>query len=279
MSLRDLPKIEALSGQRWQLREDCLDQWNPGISAASQDENTISILGVIGDDDFGDGGVSPRRVAAALRAIGDKDVVVNINSPGGSFFDGVSIYNYLREHKAKVTVRVLGQAASAASVIAMAGDEIQIGQASFLMVHNAWTIAIGNRHDMSSLVGTLESFDASMAKVYASRSGVSVADVSKMMDDETYISGESAVEMGFADDFLPSDQISEGDAEASQKRKARAIVENALRAQNPDMSRKERRALLSDAKVVTPRADDPVTPGAGDWTEAIQSLTQTLQKD
>ncbi|TKA83994.1 Clp protease ClpP, partial [Sulfitobacter sp. 15WGC] len=82
-------------------------------------------LGEIGGGDYGDG-VTSKRIAGALRSIGERDVRVDINSPGGDFFEGVAIYNMLREHKAKVTVNVLGLAASAASVIAMAGDEIKV---------------------------------------------------------------------------------------------------------------------------------------------------------
>ncbi|WP_034085582.1 head maturation protease, ClpP-related, partial [Pseudomonas aeruginosa] len=111
-------------------------------------------------------------IAGALRAIGgDVDVTVNINSPGGDVFEGLAIYNLLREHKGKVTVNIIGLAASAASFIAMAGDEIRIGRAAFLMIHNAWLIAMGNRNDLREIADWLEPFDMTLADIYAQRTG------------------------------------------------------------------------------------------------------------
>lgn len=278
MSLKKLPKIEALSGQRWQMREDCLDKWNPSVHAAATDENSISILDAIGEDYWTGEGVTAKRIGAALRSIGSQEVFVNINSPGGDFFEGVAIYNMLRAHPAKVTVRVVGLAASAASVIAMAGDEIQIGQAGFLMIHNAWTIGVGNRHDMTELASTLETFDSSMADVYSARTGIDKAQIESLMDGETWFTGAKAVEDGFADGHLPDDLISESDIENKTALKAQAILENALRAHNPEMSRSERRALLSDAKSHKPSAVVPVKPCADSpLIEALKGLENSLK--
>jgi len=121
-----------------------LTRWQPGIRAASDTDNAdISILDTIGTGWDGEG-VSAKRIAAALRQIGPGAVTVHINSPGGDFFEGVAIYNQLRSHPAPVTVHVLGLAASAASIIAMAGDTIHMGEGAFLMIHNAHSLAIGN---------------------------------------------------------------------------------------------------------------------------------------
>lgn len=100
-------------------------------------------------------GVTAKRISAALRAIGNNDVVVNINSPGGDMFEGLAIYNLLRSHSGKVTVNILGIAASAASIIAMAGDEVQMGRGAFLMIHNCWAVGVGNRHDFAKLANDL----------------------------------------------------------------------------------------------------------------------------
>jgi ATP-dependent Clp protease protease subunit len=151
--------------------EGALDRWNPAVRAASESEPSISIYEVIGEDPWTGGGVTVKRIDAALRAIGNKDVIVNINSPGGDVFEGIAIYNRLREHQGQITVKVLGLAASAASVIAMAGDNVQIGASSFLMIHNAWVLAIGNRHDMREVADFLEPFDRALADVYVARSG------------------------------------------------------------------------------------------------------------
>ncbi|EOG9562751.1 head maturation protease, ClpP-related [Salmonella enterica subsp. enterica serovar Newport] len=119
-----------------------MDRWNGGIKAAATDDNSISVFDVIGQDYWGEG-VTAKRIAGALRAMNGADVTVNINSPGGDMFEGLAIYNLLREYQGKVTVKVLGIAASAASVIAMAGDDIQIGRGAFLMIHNCWVVAMG----------------------------------------------------------------------------------------------------------------------------------------
>ena len=271
MSLKKLPKIEAVQGPRWQMREDALEKWNPAISAETG-ENTISILDVIGED-YGSG-VSARRIGAALRSIGENDVVVNINSPGGDFFEGVAIYNMLRAHPAKVTVRVMALAASAASVIAMAGDEIQIGRAGFMMIHNSWGICVGNRQDLREMAAAMDTFDAAMASVYAERSGRDQEEISALMDAETWFNGETAVETGLAGGLLPDDAIIEDEETNPKAMKAQTVLENALRAQNPDLSRTERRALLADAKTIMPSADEDGTPSAAETTSfALEMIT------
>lgn len=276
MSLSKLPKIEALQGQKWHMREDVLDKWNPAIKMVGEADNTISILDVIGEDYFSEG-VTSKRISAALRQIGENDVIVNINSPGGDFFEGVAIYNALRAHPSKVTVRVIGQASSAASVIAMAGDEVQIGKAGFLMVHNAWTIGVGNRHDMRSLSDTMATFDGSMAEVYAAKTGKKKKETEKWMDAETWFSGSEAIAAGLADSFLPDDLI-EDDGEVNAKTtKARALMDGALRARHPDMSRKERIELLNGTKEVKLGADQNDKPSAVDEVEALQSVLKSLQ--
>ena len=199
MSLRKLPEIRAdyrLGAAQFDLRPDALEKWEPAVRAASEGEASISIYDSIGENWDGTG-ITAKRVSGILRAMGEKDVTVNVNSPGGDFFEGVAIYNLLREHKAKVTVRVMGLAASAASVIVMAGDEILMGDGAFLMIHNAWAVAIGNRHDMADAAKRLEPFDAAMASVYANRSGITVAKAARMMDDETWIGAAQAIEDGF----------------------------------------------------------------------------------
>jgi ATP-dependent protease ClpP protease subunit len=233
-----------VAGLRFDLSPKALDRWNPSIQAAASDDNSISIFDVIGQDFWTGEGVTAKRIAGVLRSFGDGDVVVNVNSPGGDMFEGLAIYNLLREHPGHVTVKVLGVAASAASIIAMAGDEIQIARAGFLMIHNAWTYAAGNRHDFRAYADYLEPFDASMADVYVARTGQDIKAVEKMMDGETWIGGSKAIDQGFADTLLASDEI-----EAGEERPAALAVrrvENALRASG--MPRTEAMRLISDFK-------------------------------
>lgn len=262
----NLPKMPALSpraGLGFEIAPAALGRWEPEIRAAAdaeedKAENVISILGVIGPDFFGDG-ITARRIAGALRSIGDKDVVVHINSPGGDFFEGLAIYNLLREHKGKVTVKVLGVAASAASIIAMAGDRIEVPRAGFFMIHNTWVMAIGDRNDLREFADTLEPFDAAAADVYAARSGLERKEVQKMMDRETWIGGQDAVDKGFADDLLAADQVAK-DAKASGQLGANAAVRRveALLAK-AGLPSAERKRLISEVKTGTrDAAEDPV---------------------
>ncbi|EJD6474677.1 Clp protease ClpP [Providencia rettgeri] len=222
----------------YELKPRALDKWNSSIRAASS-ANTISVLDVIGEDYWGEG-VTAKRISGALRAIGNNDVVVNINSPGGDMFEGLAIYNLLRAHSGKVTVNILGIAASAASIIAMAGDEIHMGRGAFLMIHNCWSIGVGNRHDFAKLAADLEPFDKSMADIYVARSGQSESVVSKMMDDETYIASSDAIAKGFADGLLAADEINDGDESPQAAiRKLDAALAKA------EMPRSERRKLIS----------------------------------
>ncbi|WP_272517535.1 MULTISPECIES: head maturation protease, ClpP-related [unclassified Providencia] len=222
----------------YELKPRALDKWNSSIRAASS-ANTISVLDVIGEDYWGEG-VTAKRISGVLRAIGNNDVVVNINSPGGDMFEGLAIYNLLRAHSGKVTVNILGIAASAASIIAMAGDEIHMGRGAFLMIHNCWSIGVGNRHDFAKLAADLEPFDKSMADIYVARSGQSESVVSKMMDDETYIASSDAIAKGFADGVLAADEINDGDESPQAAiRKLDAALAKA------EMPRSERRKLIS----------------------------------
>lgn len=235
-----------------------LDRWDAGIRAAADEDRTISIYDVIGYDYWTGDGVTAKRVAAALRGMGPGPVTVNINSPGGDMFEGLAIYNLLREHDGEVTVKVLGLAASAASIIAMAGDTIQIARAGFFMIHNCWVMAIGNRNDLRAVADTLEPFDAAMADIYVARTGKELAEIQKQMDGETWIGGSSAVDQGFADELLASDQVKQGD-----KKSASAVrrLEAALKASG--MPKSEAMRLISEFKS---GLGDPTGSGAGDPT-------------
>lgn len=277
MSLIKLPEIKTdirLSAAQFDLRQDAIERWSPDVRAAS-DDASISILDVIGDGWYGSG-VTSKRIAAALRTIGDRDVVVDINSPGGDFFEGVAIYNQLREHKGKVTVRILSLAASAASMIAMAGDEILMGDGAFLMIHNAWAIAIGNRNDLADAAKRLEPFDAAMASLYAKRSGLTEKQAASLMDEETWINADRAIDEGFATGRLSDDSII-SDTKASDTRKLLAKVD--LSMAKAGYSRSSRRdAIKTLTSGSTPSAAaDPATPSAGiEVVDSLQDLLRTV---
>lgn len=264
MTIKTLPgapegrPCAAVTGQ---VHMRALDRWQSGVRAAETDsDRSISVYDVIGQDFWTGEGVTAKRIAGALRAMGKGPVTVNINSPGGDMFEGLAIYNLLREHDGEVTVRVLGLAASAASIIAMAGDTVQIARAGFLMIHNCWGCVCGNRHDLREIAETLEPFDRAMAGIYAARTGEAVEAMAKLMDAETWIGGEAAIEDGFADELLESDQVEKGSSKASASAIRR--VESALRASG--MPKSEAMRLLSEIKS---SVGDPAGSGEGDPTE------------
>jgi ATP-dependent protease ClpP protease subunit len=279
MTLRPLPELSAARLPEtfaFEADAEALDKWTPGVRAAQMPENTISVLDVIGEDYWSGGGVTAKRVAAALRSMGDQDVFVDVNSPGGDFFEGVAIYNMLRTHKAKVTVRVLGLAASAASVIAMAGDRVEIGKAGFLMIHNAWVVAMGNRHDMRSAADTLEPFDDAMATVYAERAGVEKSAVARWMDEETWFNGERAVAEGLADGFLSVDTMTDP-TQAAVSGSVNAVRRIDSMLARAGMPRSERRSLIGEVKGGTHDAASTVTHDADDWHAAARQLIETMR--
>lgn len=275
MNIKNLPSLNpnALRDLQYDLPSSVLSRWNPLLVEAKTDNNTIEIYDQIGDDGWG-GGFKMNRLSAALRSIGsENDVVVSINSPGGSFFEGVSIYNTLREHKGRVTVRVAGLAASAASVIAMAGDEIEIAESAFMMIHNSWALAMGNRHDMMTVAETLTQFDDSMAGVYAARSGKNKSKIKQMMDDETWMSGSDAVKQGFADIMIENLSVKEEDDDTVNSSLRRIDIALA----KDGVSRSQRRAMIKEISGTPSAAQKNVTPSADDQDVAIlNDLLQSL---
>lgn len=266
MSVKNLPAApmgRPSASVRSEILPRAFERWNPGLRAAVAEEEqdrSISIYDAIGYDYWTGEGVTARRVASALRTLGAGPVTVNVNSPGGDMFEGLAIYNLLREHKGDVTVKVLGIAASAASIVAMAGDTVQIARAAFFMVHNSWVVASGNRNDLREIADWLEPFDAAMADIYVARTGADTKAIAKLMDAESWIGGSAAIEQGFADELLPSDQVGQGDAKA-QAHAARRL-EAALRASG--IPKSEAMRLISEFKS---SAGDPAGSGAGDPTE------------
>jgi ATP-dependent protease ClpP protease subunit len=238
-------------------------RWDSSLrSAAEQDSDarTIGIYDVIGEDWWTGGGYTSKMLAAALRSMGKGPVTVNINSPGGDMFEGLAMYSQLREFDGDVTIKILGLAASAASVVSMGGDTIQIARSGFLMIHNCWTVGVGNRHDFAALAQQMEPFDQAMADIYAARTGGDLADMQKLMDAESWIGGSAAVDQSFADALLASDQVTKGNEGKSASAVRR--LEAALRASG--MPKSEAMRLISQFKT---SLGDPAGDGAGDPTD------------
>lgn len=259
-----------------------LDRWGEdaaGIrpAALEQGDNVITMFDIIGEDWWTGGGVTAKKVAAQLRAIGDRPVEVQINSGGGDMFEGLAIYNVLREHSQPITVKVMGMAASAASIITMAGNSVEIGAASFIMIHNCWVVAAGNRHDFAEVAAYLAPFDQAMADVYAQRTSQPTADCAAWMDAETWMSGSMAIERGFADALLSADQMKVDEKAKAADREANEVRALELTLVNSGMTRAQARARIKSLKGTPGAAPDPAdTPGAGGDPELISAMAGLL---
>ena len=156
----------------------------------------------------------------------------------------------------------------------MAGDEIQISEVGFLMVHNAWAIAIGNRHDFRSAADTLEPFDRAMSDLYARRSGATAAEAGAWMDSETWFNASKAIETGLADTLLSSDQVAEDQSQTTKSLAAVRRVEMALAKQG--LPRNERRSLIGELAGAQAVAGAPRSAVASDELAALSALLTTF---
>lgn len=167
----------------------------------SDEERTLYLNGPIAEETWWDDEVTPKLFKGELMA-GKGDVTVWINSPGGDVFAAAQIYNMLMDYAGKVTVKIDGLAASAASVIAMAGKEVYMSPVSMLMVHNPATIAIGDSDEMLRAKALLDEVKESIINAYALKSGLSRVKLSHLMDAETWMNANKAIELGFADKIM-----------------------------------------------------------------------------
>jgi ATP-dependent Clp protease protease subunit len=172
------------------------------VKAAGADSAEVLLYDVIVADAMEAeffGGVAPEPFVQALRKITAKTIHLRINSPGGSVFAARAMEQALREHPAQVVVHVDGVAASAASVIAMAGDQIIMGSGAMMMIHNGWSFAIGNAAEMRKTADLLDKVDGTLVQTYAARTRQQAQQVSDWMAAETWFTADEAVANGFAD--------------------------------------------------------------------------------
>lgn len=164
-------------------------------------DTELVIDGVIASQSWWGDEVTPKAFRKEL-AKHDGNIIVRINSPGGDVFAGVSIYNALVDHDGKVVVKVEALAASAASFIAMAGEEIIMLPGSMMMIHNPWTFAMGNSEELAKVVEMLEKTGESIASIYVARTGQSEQSINDMLKAETWMTAQEAVDLGFATEAL-----------------------------------------------------------------------------
>lgn len=173
--------------------------WKFENKVSSEGASTLYLDGDISSVTWWGDEVTPEEFRSELRQM-KGDLTVHINSQGGDVFAGVTIYNALKDYgKGKVTVKVDGLAASIASVVAMAGDEIIMSPGSMMMVHNPWSMGVGNSDELRKAADTLDEIKEAILPIYTDRSGLSTEEVQELMDNETWMTAEKAVELGFAD--------------------------------------------------------------------------------
>lgn len=164
-------------------------------------ERTLYLNGTIAEESWFDDDVTPQLFKEELNA-GTGNITVWINSPGGDCVAAAQIYNMLANYKGTVTVRIDGIAASAASVIAMAGTKVIMSPVSMMMIHNPMTIAFGDSANMQKAIAMLDEVKKSIINAYEIKTGLSQAKLSHLMDAETWMDANSAIEMGFADEIM-----------------------------------------------------------------------------
>lgn len=163
------------------------------LKAAADKTTVLSIF-----DDIGAYGVSAKSFLNDLRTVTTDEVDVEINSPGGDVFAGLAIYNGLRASGKKINVKVLGLAASAASLVAMAGDTIEMPENAFMMIHNPWGFAMGGADEMRNTADVLDKISTGLVSTYAKRTGKSAEEITALLDAETWMTAQEAVDAGFA---------------------------------------------------------------------------------
>jgi ATP-dependent protease ClpP protease subunit len=222
------------------------------IQARGKDTADILIHEQIGADWFGDGLTSKRFAEDLAKLEGIRTINLRINSPGGSVVDGLGIYNSLAQHPARINVIVEGLAASMASVLAMVGDNITMGEGALMMIHSPWSLAMGNAEDMRKAADVLDKFEGSLLDIYVKRTGMERAAIKALLAKETWFNGEEAVENGFADEASTADD----DASAlvrTDNRDRFAAFASAFRRQKVEVTPLRIAAVL---KSVTPDANE-----------------------
>ena len=182
---------------------------------------TLTLNGTIAEESWFEDDVTPRMFRDELNA-GTGDVVIWINSPGGDCVAASQIYTMLMDYKGHITVKIDGIAASAASVIAMAGTEVLMAPTSLLMIHNPLTVAIGDSEEMQKAIAMLDEVKESIINAYELKTGMSRAKLAHLMDAETWMNANKAIELGFADGVLADEkkQVTHDDVVFSFSRRA-----------------------------------------------------------
>ena len=189
--------------------------WTNQASTETEPEQRILTLnGTIAEESWFDDDITPQLFREELNA-GSGDITVWINSPGGDCVAAAQIYNMLMDYRGSVTVKIDGIAASAASVIAMAGTRVLVSPVSMLMIHNPATMAMGDAAEMQKAIAMLDEVKESIINAYEIKTGMSRAKLSHLMDAETWMDAHTAVDLGFADEIMTRPEAAGADNHAA----------------------------------------------------------------
>ena len=180
--------------------------WKNQADDEASEERVLELYGTIAEESWFDDDITPAMFREELFA-GDGDIVIWINSPGGDCIAASQIYSMLMDYKGNVTVKIDGVAASAASVIAMAGTQVLMAPTALMMIHNPMTVAFGDHTDMQKAIEMLDEVKESIINAYEIKTNLTRAKLSHLMDSETWMNANKAVELGFADDILTDEKL------------------------------------------------------------------------
>lgn len=237
--------------------------------------------GTIAEESWFDDDVTPQIFKDELNA-GSGDITVWINSPGGDCVAAAQIYNMLTQYKGNVTVKIDGIAASAASVIAMAGNMVLMSPVSMMMIHNPATVAFGDHAEMQKAIDMLAEVKESIINAYVIKTGLSRSKLSHLMDAETWMDANKAVELGFADDIVTraetkpnTDPEEEDEDDESIEEKEKKPTDSMLfsrKAINNALMNKLEKHYVQSKEIVTKQAEISVSTNKGTSAKEILSL-------
>lgn len=243
--------------------------------------------GTIAEESWFDDDVTPQLFKDELNA-GSGDITVWINSPGGDCVAAAQIYNMLTQYKGNVTVKIDGIAASAASVIAMAGNMVLMSPVSMMMIHNPATVAFGDHAEMQKAIDMLAEVKESIINAYVIKTGLSRSKLSHLMDAETWMDANKAVELGFADDIVTraetkpnTDPEEEDEDDESTEEKEKKPTDSMLfsrKAINNALMNKLEKHYVQSKEIVTKQAEISVSTNKGTSTKEIKERLDFIKK-
>lgn len=243
--------------------------------------------GTIAEESWFDDDVTPQLFKDELNA-GSGDITVWINSPGGDCVAAAQIYNMLTQYKGNVTVKIDGIAASAASVIAMAGNMVLMSPVSMMMIHNPATVAFGDHAEMQKAINMLAEVKESIINAYVIKTGLSRSKLSHLMDAETWMDANKAVELGFADDIVTraetkpnTDPEEEDEDDESTEEKEKKPTDSMLfsrKAINNALMNKLEKHYVQSKEIVTKQAEISVSTNKGTSAKEIKERLDFIKK-